>query len=565
MKQYINIILIAALVYGLISCEDFLTEKEMPRVTIDFYGTQQGADAAAIAAYSYMRYGLGGERSIYFTELGTDLFTHGEDGGQSAGAFNLYDNNMNPSYFTLYEYWENLYKGIATANLASQALREGSLPEKDKNEAIAEMLFVRAYFYFDLVQQFGRIPLVIEASYEVRTDFSRASVAEVYNQIIEDLTFASDNLPEIPKAVGRATRYAASHLLAKVYLTRGSAVTDERGQQPDDMENALLYARRVIDSGRHTLMSNFSDLWKMANEMNQEVIFAVQFTNELVYNESGNTLHLYFGSWYEDQVGMVRDIENGRPYRRFNATNKVMLNLFDRKNDSRYYKSFKWAYYANRQNDKLELGDTAIYYSLNPPVQEYRYKYFTWDRENRENNRRYFPPLVKHFDNTRLTVAQEASSRDWVRIRLAETYLIAAEAAGRKGDLATAVSYINVVRQRAAWQDGETKMPQYWREEGGIPGDTNSTYDLIKVSEDDLRINFVDFILDERARELLGEVCRWEDLVRCEKLLEYVKKYNPDAAVNIQSYHKLRPIPQNHIDRLNPQGLDSEEQNEGYY
>ena len=87
----------------------------------------------------------------------------------------------------------------------------------------------------------------------------------------------------------------------------------------------------------------------------------------------------------------------------------------------------------------------------------------------------------------------------------------------------------------------------------------------IKVTADDLKMNFVDFMLDERGRELLGEYTRWEDLVRCEKLIEYVKKWNPDAMKNIQEYHKLRPIPQKHIDRLNPRGSDEEEQNPGYF
>ena len=87
----------------------------------------------------------------------------------------------------------------------------------------------------------------------------------------------------------------------------------------------------------------------------------------------------------------------------------------------------------------------------------------------------------------------------------------------------------------------------------------------IKVTPADLQNNFVDFMLDERGRELLGEYMRWEDLVRCEKLVEYVRKWNPDAAGNIQEYHKLRPIPQKHIDRLNPRGSDEEEQNPGYF
>ncbi|MDR0541545.1 MAG: RagB/SusD family nutrient uptake outer membrane protein, partial [Dysgonamonadaceae bacterium] len=194
-----------------------------------------------------------------------------------------------------------------------------------------------------------------------------------------------------------------------------------------------------------------------------------------------------------------------------------------------------------------------------------KYKYFQWDKNDPGKNNRYYPPVLKYFDPLRLTVNEAKGVREWVRMRLGETYLIAAEAAGRKGDYNTAADLINEIRLRASWKQGETKMPQYWVEEGGVVNDVESTYEYIKVTADDLKTNFTDFMLDERGRELLGEYCRWEDLVRCEQLVQQVAKYNPDAAPNIKDYHKLRPIPQNHIDRLNPRGSDQEEQNPGYF
>ena len=108
------------------------------------------------------------------------------------------------------------------------------------------------------------------------------------------------------------------------------------------------------------------------------------------------------------------------------------------------------------------------------------------------------------------------------------------------------------------------KAPQFYTIEGGV-NDTHSTYDAIKVTEAQLRnTDFVEFMLDERGRELLGETCRWEDLVRTEKFYEWVKTFNPDAT-GLKEFHKLRPIPQTHIDRLSPAGVITEEQNEGYY
>lgn len=565
-RNKIALICLISICFGLTSCDDYLREKTLPRLTPDYYGTVAGVESAATAAYSYMRWGVGNERYNVLTEYGTDLFTQGEDPGKQADAFNKYGSQLNPDASVLYEFWENHYKAINTANLVMQQVEAStSMLEEQKQVALAEMSFLRAFFYFELVQQFGSIPLVLDVSFEVRTSFPRASVSDIYNQIIKDLEYSVQYSPEKPAKTGKAARYAVAHLLAKVYLTRGSAVKDQRGQQSSDMDHALKYAKQVIESGQYELLSNFSDLWDIQNQGNKEIIFSVQFTTDPVYRGDGNSFHLYWGSWYEDQPGMTRDLENGRPYRRHLQTQKTMLELFDRKNDSRFYKSFKWVYYANREGAGLELGDTAIYYSVNPTTETYPYNYFAWDSEDVTKNTRYYPPLLKYFDSQRLSTNDMQGGREWVKMRLAETYLIAAEAAGRKGDYQTAAEYINVVRQRAAWQEGETKMSQYWREEGGQRGSTNSTFEEIKVTAAELQTNFVDFMLEELGRELLGETCRWNDLVRCEKLEEYVKEWCQQGAATFKSHHKLRPIPQKHIDRLNPKGTDAEEQNQGYY
>ena len=92
-----------------------------------------------------------------------------------------------------------------------------------------------------------------------------------------------------------------------------------------------------------------------------------------------------------------------------------------------------------------------------------------------------------------------------------------------------------------------------------------STEKSMLVTPAEISDDFIGFMLDERARETYGEMNRWEDLVRTETLYERVKEFNPDAAPNIKEYHKLRPIPQNHIDRLSPKPSAEEAQNEGYY
>lgn len=590
--------MMAGLILTTSSCSSWLSEDDAPKLTYDYYGTEQGVNASIVAAYGFLRWGVGGERSDVLTDNGTDLFTEGEDGNYRE-SFNKYATQLNPDVDILYGLWENHYKGISDANIAMQQIQVSAMPEKTKNQSYAEMQFIRAYLYFDLVQQFGRIPLVTEGSFEVRTEFKRAPVADIYNIIISDLRNASENLPAKASDKGRATCYSAAHLLSKVYLTRGSAVKDERGQKPSDMDSSLFYADQVISSGSYQLQNNFASLWDIKNQGNSEVVFAVQFTPNSIFNGEGNKYHLYYGAWYEDQPGMIRDIQNGRPYRRHVITEKTRSNLFDRKHDSRFYKSFRWVYYANNEKTlakweplsydgiqyftpdpakgqisgqlKIQLGDTAVCYTMEKTGlasndnkmrklrANYRYSYFPLEM----HSTRYFPPLLKYEDPTRTSVAEEKGGREWVRMRLGETYLIAAEAAGRKGDFSKAAEYINVVRKRASWADGEQKDKQIYEIEGGT-NDTQSTFEALKVTPDQLQSNFVEFILDERGRELLGETNRWEDLVRCEVLYDWVKKHNTDA-LYIKPYHKLRPIPQKHIDRLNPVGALSEEQNEGYY
>lgn len=603
MKKINSFLLIFGLLFGATACTNWLSEDGAPKMTYDYYGTEQGVDAAVAAAYSFLRWGCGGERYDVLTELGTDLFTAGSD-GKNKTSFNAYGTQLNPEDNILSGLWENHYKGISDANIAMDQILQSDMSESKKLTSLGEMLFIRSFLYFELVQQFGKVPLVTEGSFEIRTDFKRAAIADIYKQIITDLRTAVEYLPEKvdDSQKGKATSYAASHLLAKVYLTRGSAVTDVRGQKATDMDSVLYFAENVIKNSPYRLQKNFADLWNIDNMGNSEVIFAVQFTSNPIFNDDGNTFHLYWLPVYDDEDGMERDIFYGRPYKRYRPTDKVLFKLYDRKNDSRFYKSFRWAYMSNYAKTipvwkeledkgeiyftpdpqkgqiagkkKFEVGDTAIYYTIEKTGLEKNsiemkklranksYTYYPYE----VHDSKHYPTLIKHLAPNRPSVAERASSREWVRMRLGETYLIAAEAAGRKGDFDLAAKYINVIRERAAWADGETKTAQYWEIEGGTSDDINSTYDNIKVTAAELSTgDFVSFILDERGRELLGEICRWEDLVRTEKFYEWVKKYNSDAEAAIKPYHKLRPIPQTHIDRLDPVGPVEEEQNEGYY
>mgnify|MGYP000779132923 FL=1 len=149
--------MLAGLMLSASSCSSWLSEDDAPVMSYDYYETEAGVNAAITAAYGFLRWGVGGERFDVLTELGTDLFTEGED-GSNRESYNKYATQLNPDDGILYEMWENHYKGISDANIAMQKIRDSQdLLESVKIQSYAEMQFIRAYLYFDLVQQLSLI------------------------------------------------------------------------------------------------------------------------------------------------------------------------------------------------------------------------------------------------------------------------------------------------------------------------------------------------------------------------------------------------------------------------
>jgi hypothetical protein len=574
-------------------CKKYLTETVVSGVSYQLYETPEGLEGALISAYNTLRLGVNGERALTFSDAGTDLFTVGSDGNKT---FNQYLATLGSLDGDISDYWDYHYVGISECNVTLTYLPKVAMDADRKTILEAESKFLRALYYFDLVQHFGNVPLVLDAIDQVKTDFKRSPAKDVYLSIISDLSFAYDKLPIVPAEQGRATKAAAAHLLSKVYLARGSAVSqkqqDLRGTKSTDIDSVIYYAGKIVNQelGAYSLVPDFAQLFDIKNQVNSEVIFAVQFTTNILNNGSGNNMHLYHVPQY-DAVNtkiLQRSLEYGRPYRRVRPTPYVYTGLFGttRKYDSRFLKSFVWGYIANvaatgittTAGNKVDVkvGDTALYFTptlynstaeLNAATQENsRFPYFVPLNTYLPISMNFiFPGLRKWLDATRPTTNETNGSKDWMIMRYGETLLMLAEAYGRKEDYNNAAKYINMVRTRAAYKAGEMKSTQYWTFEGGSYDDRlASSVPQMQVVGADISSNFVDFILEEKGREMLGELNRWEDLDRCEKLVERVKKYNPDAG-NIRDFHILRPIPQTHIDRLNPQGPISEEQNEGYY
>jgi hypothetical protein len=662
MKKIANYIFTILLIFSFSSCEDYLKEERYTDVGYDYFKTKVGMESAVTGVYQAMRWYTGaynqsgnqtgafgstaaGNMEAYFclTEYGTDFTWEGTDGGNK-DAFNKYLSGLNSQQDVINKFWNNNYKAITRANTALMYMPDVlEMTDAQKTQRIAELKFLRAFYYFDLVQHYGGLPLIVEGNVtEVVTDFKRATTAEVYKQIISDLKAAIAVLPDVYQQAerGRATKWSASHLLAKVYLTRISSEPSVRGGKATDLDSAAVYAESVINSGKFALESNFANVFEQNNQKtSKEIIWDVEYTKDALFSgagssgsDGGNQLHLYWVTQYDVKPGMTRDIVNGRPWKRMRPNPKIITSLWDRKVDSRVFKTFKWAFYCNNAGTapkwakeyyyinpltnaevktdiiyttpaelvgkpKFKAGDTAIFisskyygaltdYSTTNPKQtvineaNYRkmlidiakapYMYIPADKYDTNN----FPNMLKWMDDQRQDMNYQAGSRNFHRMRLAETYLIAAEAYGRKGDFVNAIKYINVVRTRAAYAEGETKPTQLYRVEGGVPN-TTSTVSAMLVTEAMVKAPvlpsgagfdpFVDWMLEERGRELYGELNRWEDLARTGTLVARAKLYNPDAAPMVKDFHKLRPIPNTFIDRILPKPELSTVQNPGYY
>ena len=298
----------------------------------------------------------------------------------------------------------------------------------------------------------------------------------------------------------------------------------------------------MINNYSFKLLPDFAKIFEQGSgEKNDEVIWSVQSTNDPRTNGEGNRGHLYFIMEYDILPGMQRDTENGRPFKRFRPTNFTLDVLFnDRLNDTRYDKTFKHVFYSNNGATipkvngvpKYNVGDTSIWLpGVELPASVVNSKPYAVYTPSKYSPK-IFPSLIKFLDPLRPDRTYEQGSRDFLVYRLAETYLIAAEAAMYAGDDIAAANFINAVRLRAARTSTDPVQSAAYR---------------TAMMATPAMMN-IDFMLDERGREFLGEQMRWFDLVRTGKLLERVKKWNPDAAA-IKDHHVLRPIPQEQIDR----------------
>ena len=530
------------------SCKKKLEEYNPSGLTAStVYTNAAGFETLVNAAYSYSRFWYGKEEGYSISEMGTDIWTNGS--GDVFPQLSTYNNLQGSNTAALTLEWNSFYAAINLCNKGIKGISEVSdYTPLQKSTREAELRYLRAFYYWHIVETWGGVHFTTEPTDGVVTTANKTPVDTFYNHIFADLQFAVSNLPTTtPLQYGRVWQPVAKAFLARMYLTRGKNA------------EAIAMANDVIKNYGFTLAAKYSDLWNMANLKNKEVVWAVDYSPNLSFNDiattsfpsghsrGSNNGHLMFLMVY-DQVNtaiLIRDINNGRPFNRYMPT-LSLLNMFDETNDARYDASFQTVWFANKAATGFAIGDTAAYAAKTtiPAAVMNSKKYTTYDLSKVYGangvpiQRRFYVSLKKFKDSTRTSIAEAQSARDAFVIRLAEMYLIAAEAELNIGKSDSAAYYLNVIRTRAA-----------------LPGRTAN----MQVTPAQVTL---DFILDERAREFAGEQLRWFDLKRTGKLVDRVKALNPDAVPYIKATHVVRPIPQGQIDAIS--NKDEFRQNDGY-
>ncbi|MBO0947894.1 RagB/SusD family nutrient uptake outer membrane protein [Fibrella forsythiae] len=546
MKTYLTYLSMLGLATMLLACKEDLTEYNPAGSTAQsLFTTPEGIEAGVNGLYTYNRYFYGKEEGQALMEMGSDIWTNAANNGNTGSngvfpqpALTTYQGLTTDNLWIKNRLWQQCYAAINLANSVLAYMPNAGLTATRRTELEGEARFLRGWYYYHLVEAFGAVPLRLTPTESIETTATRAPVEAVYQQISSDLQFAVTAVPPTTTEYGRITRPAAEAFLAKVYLTQGR------------YREAGNYATRVINGSTYRLLPTYADLWNITRQQNTEVLWAVNYSTNLTFNAGSNLNHTLFLMEYNTQPGMKRDVANGFPNVRYMPT-LFLLNLFNEQNDSRYNASFKSAWLANETDATkrpagINVGDTAVLTTKYPVTASFRQskRYRIYDvndmykADGTPNDRFHYISLRKFDDPTRATDTETQSSRDAYMIRLADTYLVAAEAQFRLGQADSAAYYLNAVRTRAA-----------------VPGRQAA----MRITATDVTL---DFILDERARELAGEQVRWFDLKRTGKLVERVKKYNPDAAAYIQPYHVLRPIPQSEIDAVTNKA--EFRQNDGY-
>ncbi len=494
-------------------------------------------------------------------QVGTDVGSPGDTQGVEVPFYRYQELNSENAGVSFL--WEKLYELINSSNLIIKALGDnGDVGYK------AEAMFFRAYSYNLLVTLWGKVPLIIESTTIPRTDYVREEVAKIDELIDSDLTFAMTNLPAVGKAKteSRINKDMARQLAGEAYLRIGMRDASYFKKAEDALTP-------IISEGNYSLIKKrygkflteggdyYADMFRYGNQRrsqgNTEGIWIFQL--EYNRNVNGGTIdspqqrrnwvpafHKYSGMMNADSLG-------GRGNGRLRISNFVKYGLYDQGDIRNSNYNIRRILYYNRPNYTETIGIDANGFRVAKDKGVKNITVKTGDRvipAAADSLNVFYPHPTKWGAYDPTDDFGYALVKDWPLMRLGETYLLRAEARFRQNNKSGAADDINALRDRA-FQDARI---------------ASSNPDLGKVSASDIDI---DFILDERVRELVAEENRRVTLVRTNTLKQRIAlngdktPYAPDSKVitGFQDFNVLLPIPLTEI-QLNKDGkLD---QNTGY-
>lgn len=516
------------------SCrQDFLDEVQRDKMSTDWLNEPEGLASMANSLYLEFNYFFSNESSYCYTNYGTDEFMVAGD--NSNEMWNTYDMRLgsivtptvNSNTQAITTFWNTLYEWIGRANtiIAKEEVLEGS---SLKNTTLGTAYFVRGFNYLFLTMQFGDIPLVTDPVTSPQREFTRDSQEKIYKVIISDLENAHGLLPTDPALATKnyLTKFAAAHYLAKAHLWRASEINDKwnSAYKTQDLTDVIRYADEVIAA--HPLTSNFEDLYANfttydtdITETNSEIVLSSGSSDADVTLRKAHWGLALFTAWYQSFPFMKRDLAGAREYQRMKTCPSYAYYLYDLKNDSRFWKSFKTTYAVNdcvtgnRKSTELTLGDgttvlagdyftddeskfLSTMYIINR--EDYEQKYyksevnvdkapvgFSLTRKDYVTDK-YIPcintlliyddgtdnvvgtsmtpdyntllaPLNKYFDGAVNANNLGNGYRDGILARSAEDYFFKAEALIRQNKIDEGLKVLQPLRDRAAFKAGEKR------------------------------------------------------------------------------------------------------------
>ena len=511
MKKLIFIALIFPVLAGFLSCKkSFLDEKSdsaySPLTTFkNVAGLEAGI--AGLQASVREQYTMQVTQSLLaIFQVGTDVALNGLDAGEAAPFENY--SLLNSESPAVLNYWTWAYKVINNSNLIIKGASDSTavLTTAQRSVYLGEAKFYRAYAYNFLVTLWGQVPLIDQPLDAPKTDFTRASLESLNGLINTDLLYAAANLPNIDAVSkpGRISKEAAQQLLAEAYLRQGKNDLAEAqclnviNSKKFSMVNARFGVKKALPG------DPFSDMFIVGNQRRRQGNTEAIWVQEMEYNIPGGSSSLdqhrrVWVPYYSNVAGMlVADSLGGRGIGRIRLSPWVIKNLYkgtDMRNS--VYNIKRDFYYNDPKNAKF--GQKVV-----PLPADTLYKIVP------------FTTKWNHYLDADPT--GNGAYKDLIMMRLGETYLLLAEAQLKQSRPIDAATSINVLRTRA---------------------------NAAQVTAADMTM---DFILDERVRELIGEENRRMTLARTGTLVDRLKKLNFVQTSTVQAFHQLFPIPQSEID-----------------